>query len=212
MPTSRQAFVFRLLCLAKTCKKGIFKAMSTKYKFSDQHQLYFVIFAGVNWIDLFIRNEYKEIMLASWRHCQAKKGLEIYGWCIMSSHIHMVIGTHGDKLENIMRDMKKHTSTALKEAIKNHPGESRREWMLWMMERAGKENIKNQNFQLWQQDNHPIELPTPKILHQKLDYIHYNPVVAGIVEKPEDYLYSSARDYFGMPGLMDIIMVEPLTL
>ena len=124
----------------------------------------------------------------------------------------MIIGTHGDKLENMMRDMKKHTSTALKDAIKKHAGESRREWMLWMMERAGKDNIKNQNFQLWQQDNHPIELPTPKILHQKLDYIHYNPVVAGIVEKPEDYLYSSARDYFGTPGLIDIILVEPLML
>ena len=151
-------------------------------------------------------------MLDSWKHCQQHKGLEIYGWCIMSSHIHMIIGTHGEKLENIMRDMKRHTSIALKEAIKQHPGESRREWMLWMMERAGKLNNQNLEFQLWQQDNHPIELYDQKILHQKLDYIHFNPVVAGIVEKPEDYLYSSARDYCGLPGLMDIILVEPLIL
>ena len=40
--------------------------------------------------------------------------------------------------------------------------------------------------------------------------MHYNPVVAGIVEKPGDYLYSSARDYCGMPGLIDIILAEPL--
>ncbi len=170
--------------------------MSTRYKFRDQDQLYFVSFAVVNWIDLFIRNEYKDIMLASWRHCQAKKGLEIYGWCIMSSHIHMIIGTHGEKLGNIMRDMKKHTSIALKEAIKQHPAESRREWMLGMMKTAGEKNSQNNEFQLWQQDNHPIELFDQKILHQKLDYIHYNPVVAGIVENPEDYLYSSARDYY----------------
>jgi putative transposase len=45
---------------------------------------------------------------------------------------------------------------------------------------------------------------------QKLDYKHYDPVVAGIVEKPEDYLYSSARAYWGMPGLIDIMPVEPL--
>jgi putative transposase len=49
---------------------------------------------------------------------------------------------------------------------------------------------------LWQQDNHPLELTTPEITHQKLDYLHYNPVMAGIVEKPEDYLYSSAIDYY----------------
>ena len=186
--------------------------MSTRYKFRDQDQLYFVSFAVVNWIDLFIRNEYKDIMLASWRHCQAKKGLEIYGWCIMSSHIHMIIGTHGEKLENIMRDMKKHTSIALKEAIKQHPAESRKEWMLGMMKTAGEKNSQNNEFQFWQQDNHPIELFDQKILHQKLDYIHYNPVVAGIVEHPEDYLYSSARDYYGGKGLIDIIMVDPLIL
>jgi REP element-mobilizing transposase RayT len=185
--------------------------MSRGYKFREQDQLYFISFVVVNWIDLFIRDEYKHIMLDSWRHCQQHKGLEIYGWCMMTSHIHMIIGTHGDKLENIMRDMKKHTSVALRKAIEQHPGESRKEWMLWMMTRAGKENSQNTNFQLWQQDNHPIELFNNKVTHQKLDYIHYNPVVAGIVEKPEDYLYSSARDYCGLPGLIEIILVEPQT-
>ena len=109
-----------------------------------------------------------------------------------------------------MRDMKKHTSVALRQAIEQHAGESRKEWMLWMMKRAGKKNSQNKVFQLWQQDNHPIELYDIKILHQKLDYIHYNPVVAGIVEQPEDYLYSSARDYCGLPGLIDIILIDPL--
>ena len=184
--------------------------MSTKYKFRNQEQLYFISFAIVNWIDLFIRNEYKEIMLDSWKHCQQNKGLEIYGWCIMTSHIHMIIGTHGEKLEDIMRDMKKHTSIALKNAVKTHPGESRHEWLLWMTERAGKSNSQNKNFQLWQQDIHPIELTDLRILHQKLDYIHNNSVVAGIVEKPEDYLYSSTRNYYGLPGLIDIILVEPM--
>jgi putative transposase len=128
----------------------------------------------------------------------------------MTSHIHMIIGTHDEKLEDIMRDMKKHTSTALKEAIQNHQGESRKEWMLWMMKRAGKKNSQNLDFQLWQQDNHPIELSDYKMLHQKLDYIHNTPVEAGIIEKPEDYLYGSARDYYGLPGLIDIILVEPM--
>jgi len=184
--------------------------MSTKYKFKNQAQLYFVTFAVVNWIDLFIRNEYKDIMLDSWRYCQKHKGLEIFGWCIMTSHVHMIIGSHNDKLEDIMRDMKKHTSAALKAAIKNHPAESRREWLLAMMEKAGKHNSQNLNFQLWQQDNHPIELFDQKILHQKLDYIHNNPVLSGVVENPEEYLYSSAKDYYGLKSLLEIMMVEPM--
>ncbi|AMR31885.1 transposase [Mucilaginibacter sp. PAMC 26640] len=186
--------------------------MSTKYKFRDQDKLYFITFAVVNWIDLFTRNEYKEIMLKSWEHCKEHKGLEIYGWCMMTNHIHMIIGTHGDRLENIMRDMKKQTLLQLKRAIKEHPQESRREWILWMMERAGKKNSQNIEFQLWQQDNHPIELFNHQVLHQKLDYMHNNPVVAGIVEKPEDYLYSSAPNYIGLPGLIKVTLVDPLVM
>ena len=186
--------------------------MSRKYKFRDQDQLYFVSFAVINWIDLFVRNEYKQIMLDSWKHCQLNKGLEIYGWCIITSHMHMIIGSNQNKLEDIMRDMKRHTSEKLKEAIKSNPQESRREWLLWMMERAGQKNSNNANFQLWQQDNHPIELYDYKILHQKLDYVHNNPVEAGFVENPEDYLFSSARDYYGLPGLMDILLVDPLVV
>ncbi|HVS90706.1 MAG TPA: transposase [Mucilaginibacter sp.] len=135
--------------------------MSTKYKFRDQQQLYFISFAVVGWIDLFIRNEYKQIMLDSWRYCQANKGLEIYGWCIMTSHIHMIIGTHGESLENIMRGMKKHTSLQLKQCVREHPAESRREWMLALMQEAGKQNSQNTGFQLWQQDNHTIALYDP---------------------------------------------------
>jgi hypothetical protein len=73
-----------------------------------------------------------------------------------------------------------------------------------MMERAGKKNSNNSNFQLWRQDNHPLLLDEMKKLHDSLDYIHNNPVMAGIVEKPEDYLYSSARDYQGIKGLIEI--------
>ena len=183
--------------------------MSTKYKFRDQNQLYFVTFAVVNWIDLFVRNEYRQLIIDSWEYCHEHKGLEIYSYCMMSSHIHMIIGSNKDKLEDIMRDMKRHTSETLKEAIKSHPSESRREWILWMMERAGKQNGNNIRFQLWRQDNHPIELKDSKHIHDTLNYIHNNPVVAGIVEKAEDYLYSSARNYYGMKGVMDIIQLDP---
>lgn len=186
--------------------------MSRKYKFKDNDKLYFVTFAVINWIDLFIREEYKKIMLDSWEYCMQNKGMELYGWCIMTSHIHMIIGSRKDKLERIIQNMKRHTSEQLKAAIKNNHAESRKEWIIGMMEYAGKKNGNNIHFQLWQQHNHPIELNNPKIAWQKLEYIHQNPVKAGIVERPEDYLYSSARDYYGMKGLVEISLLEPLTV
>ena len=169
--------------------------MSVRYKFRDQSKLYFVSFAVVYWIDVFIRNEYKDILLDSLRFCQKEKGLEVCAWCIMTSHAHLIIGTHQEKLENIMRDFKSHTSRELKKAINNNTQESRKEWILWMMERAGKKNSNNKSFQFWQQDNHPVELWDNYMMEQKMNYIHQNPVVSGIVSKPEDYIYSSARDY-----------------
>ena len=97
--------------------------MSSKYKFRDQDELYFISFAVVDWIDLFVRNIYKDIILGSWRYCQKEKGLEIFGWCIMTSHIHMIIGSMQEKMEDIMRDMKKFTSSQLKKSILENPVE-----------------------------------------------------------------------------------------
>ena len=186
--------------------------MSKKYKFSDNSKLYFVSFAVTNWIDLFIRNEYREILLNSIRYCQKEKDLELYGWCLMTSHAHLLVGTKANPLSNIMRDLKRHSSEELHKAIIKNKTESRREWMLWMMERAAGKNSNSAKFQLWQPESHPVELTNGKIAHQKLTYTHYNPVEAGFVSKAEDWKYSSAIDYSGGKGLLDIIYLEPLIL
>ena len=186
--------------------------MSKKYKFTDNSKLYFVSFAVTNWIDLFIRNEYKEILLDSIRYCQKEKDMELYGWCIMTSHVHLLIGTRGNALSNIMRDLKRHTSEKLHDIIKKNKTESRREWMLWMMERAAKKTSNSAKFQLWQPESHPVELTNNKIAHQKLNYTHYNPVAAGFVSKEEEWIYSSAIDYNGGKGLLEIIQLESLTV
>jgi REP element-mobilizing transposase RayT len=178
--------------------------MSRKYKFHDNDKLYFISFATVYWIDVFVREEYNQIMIESWKHCQKNKGLEIYGWSIMPSHIHMIIGSKKNKLEDIVRDMKRHTSLELRTAIKNNNLESRKEWMIWMMERAGKKNGNNNNWQFWQQHNKPIEIKDQEMFDKTLEYIHLNPVMAGFVIKPEDWKYSSARDFCGLKGLIDL--------
>jgi hypothetical protein len=73
---------------------------------------------------------------------------------------------------------------------------------------AGKNNPNNKEYQLWQQDNHPIELHSNPVIDQKVEYIHYNPVKEGIVERPEEYLYSSAKNYAGERGLIDVIVLD----
>jgi putative transposase len=182
--------------------------MSLKYKIRDQEKVYFVTFTVIHWLDVFIRKEYRDIFLDSIRYCQQNKGLELYGYCIMSSHIHMIIGRHGNEsLEGIIRDIKKFTSVKIIEAIRNNPQESRRELFLWLFERAGKANSNNTNSQFWQQHNHPVELSTDEMLQQRMDYIHDNPVVSGVVLSPEDYVYSSAVNYAGLPEKVIEVML-----
>jgi REP element-mobilizing transposase RayT len=166
--------------------------MSRKYKFWDTYCIYFISFATINWIDVFTRSEYKEELIKCWQHCQEKKGLEIYAWCIMPSHVHMVIRTVDKPLEGIVRDMKSYTSSRLKKLIKEHEQESRREWIMWMMERAGKRHGNNNHWQFWQQHNQPIEIVNQKMYDEILWYIHQNPVVSGFVYEPEHWIYSSA--------------------
>ncbi len=182
--------------------------MSRKYKFYEKTDLYFITYTVIKWIDVFTRNIYKDVLLDSWNYCIKNKGLKIHAWCIMTNHVHMIISSEKDELSNIMRDMKSFTSTSIKNMITENPIESRKKWMLKLMTEAGMENKNNNNFQLWQQHNHPILLDSNFLLDQKLDYIHNNPVKAGFVEEPEDFLYSSARDYMGIKGLIDIELIE----
>jgi putative transposase len=182
--------------------------MSRNYKFRDQEKLYFVTFTVINWIDVFIRPQYKNIIVDSLNYCSKNKGLEVYAWCIMTSHVHLIIGTIGDnKMEDIVRDLKRHTSKVLLQAIQENSQESRREWLIWFFEREGKRNPNNKQFQFWQQHSHPIELFNNFMMDQKVEYIHNNPVEAGIVTRPEDYLYSSAIDYSGGKGMVEMMHI-----
>ena len=145
----------------------------------------------------------------SLRYCQQYKGLNLYAYCIMTNHVHMIIGRRGTgDLQGIIRDIKKYTSVKIIEAVKDNPQESRKDLLMWMFERTGRYNPNNKIYQFWEQHSHPIELNTNIMLEQRLEYIHNNPVKAGIVLSPEDYLYSSAINYAGLPEkLIDVILI-----
>jgi REP element-mobilizing transposase RayT len=166
------------------------------YKIRDKEGIHFITFAVTDWVDVFTRKEYRDILLDSLKYCQTNKGLVLYAWCLMSNHVHLVVSAVNSNTSDILRDFKKFTSKQIIEAIKNNPKESRKEWMLQIFANAGSINSRNTNYQFWRQDNHPEELFSEKFTNQKLNYIHNNPVVAGIVDKAEEYLYSSAKDYY----------------
>jgi putative transposase len=188
--------------------------VSTKYKFIDNNGIYFVSFATVSWVDVFTRLTYMEIFIESVRNCQQNKGLKLHTWWLMSNHAHLVFSRSGQySHSDILRDLKKFTSKKLIEAIENNPSESRKEWMMNIFRSAGQNKNNNKDFQFWQQENHPIELFSPAVTFQKIDYVHHNPVEVGIVSEPDHYLHSSARDYLGINGVLDVEILErPMSL
>ncbi len=171
--------------------------MGRKFAIYDTTKYHFVTFTVVNWIDIFIRDIYKEIFFESLKYCQENKGLEVCAYCMMTSHIHLILGVKdGFDLTDVIRDCKSYTSRHIRKAIEQNPQESRKEWLLHAFTWEGHLNPRNKDFQFWQQNNHPIVLDNPDKTQRCLNYIHANPVTANFVSKAEDWVWSSAKSYF----------------
>jgi len=183
--------------------------MSKAYSIHNQDAVYFTTMSIVNWIDLFTRRVYKDIVVDSLSYCHENKGLVIHAWCIMTNHIHLIIGRKGEfRLEDIIRDFKKYTSVSLRREIERNIQESRKEWMLELFRENANNSKKHEKSMVWQEGYHAIELINSKITEEKLTYLHNNPVKAGFVCDAEHYVYSSAIDYAGGKGLLDVFVIS----
>ncbi len=154
---------------------------------------YFLTLTVVEWIDVFTRKEYSDIILESLNHCVLHKGLELYAYVIMPSHIHLVARQKEGKLNEVLRDFKSFTAKAIIKSIEANHFESRKEWLIYMFKHCAKKYKQNKNFMFWQKTSFPTEIFNPDVLEQKIQYIENNPVAANIVDTPESYIYSSAN-------------------
>ncbi|HEY3387654.1 MAG TPA: transposase, partial [Saprospiraceae bacterium] len=164
---------------------------------------YFLTFTVVDWVDIFSRRIYRDILLDSLRYCRAEKGLQIWGYALMTNHIHSILRAKAGNLPSIVQSIKRHTASKILKAIQEVP-ESRQDWMLKRFEFAARKNSRDSFYQFWNHNNHAELIDTHAFFEQKLNYIHQNPVRAGWVEKPEDWLYSSMRNYMGLEAIMEI--------
>ncbi len=184
--------------------------MAFKYAVKDPNDIYFITTSVIKWIDVFTRTEYSEIIIDSLNHCHHNKGLCIHAWCLMSNHLHLLASTPQTPptLPDIMRDFKKFTSKKIIATIEA-TNESRKDWLLDKFEFAGRYNPKIKDYKVWQDGYHPVACFSHLFLQQKMDYIHHNPVKAGLVWEPQDYVLSSAVDYYeDRKGKVELKMLE----
>lgn len=184
-----------------------FAYMSTGYQIYDKSGIYFLTFQVVDWVDIFTRKVYRDIILDSMEYCRTYKGLHIWAYVIMSNHVHCILSAAEENLPDIIRDFKRHTATKILKEI-GETNESRKDWMLKRFEFAAKSHKRNSEMQFWTHENHAIELVSHAFTCKKMAYIHENPVRSGWVLKAEDWMYSSQRNYSGLESLIDIDLMD----
>ncbi len=170
----------------------------------DQEMPYFLTFQVVGWADVFSRKVYRDFILENLTYCRKEKGLYLFGYVIMTNHLHLVFQQKDGRLSDWVRDFKKFTSKKLLKMILDNPQESRKEWLKMIFNYHGKSNKRLGELQFWTHENHAIEFYRPEMIEGRMKYTHENPVRAGIVEKSEDYMCFSARNYAGLISLIEV--------
>jgi REP element-mobilizing transposase RayT len=176
--------------------------MRSRYKIVELEAPQFITCTIVGWLPVFTRAKYLEIITSSLTFCRQKKGLRLHAYVILDNHLHMLVSA--DNLSQVVRDFKRHTAKEI-EAVAR---QDNKQWLLKQFEFfKGEQKVKSRH-QVWQEGFHPQAIISEDMLRQKLDYMHYNPVRAGLVDRPEDWRYSSARDYLGLDGVLEIDLIE----
>jgi putative transposase len=176
--------------------------MRTRYKIIDTGKIYFITATTIEWLPVFTRKPYFEVLLDSFNYSRTNKGLKIYAYVIMDNHFHLTC--QGDNLGKIIKEIKSHTA---REIVKLAEQENKT-WLLNQLSFYKLKHKVDSIHQVWQEGNHPKQISSEEMLRQKMDYLHHNPVRAGLADKPEDWPYSSARNWAGLPGTLEIDLLE----
>ena len=151
--------------------------------------IYFLTLTVIEWINIFTKKEYYELLADSLRYCIQHKGLILYEYVFMTNHIHLIISAKGGVgLDDIIRDFKRFTTQEIKKLLYR----DNRKYILRLIKNSFKRK-KGSKFQIWQRENYPVTIETEDFLNTKIEYIWHNPVKKGYVLNPEDWLYSSAK-------------------
>lgn len=172
----------------------------TRYRFSDEYVPHFLTCTIVGWQSVFIRPKAVEIVFDSWRYFQTKEDWLFFGYVVMENHLHFVASAA--ELANGVKRFKSFTARKIIDFLEEAGHRS----LLQQLEYFKARHKTQSDYQLWQEGSHPKALTCPEMLEQKLEYMHYNPVRRGYVDRARDWRYSSARCFEGEEGLLDVVM------
>jgi REP element-mobilizing transposase RayT len=176
--------------------------MRSRYKIAELEAPHFITCTIVGWLPVFTRAKYFDIIIAALTFCRQQKGLRLHAYVILDNHLHLIVSS--DNLSQVIRDFKRHTGKGILALARQDD----KQWLLKQFEFFKSGHKGESRHQVWQEGVHPQAITSEEILRQKLDYIHFNPVKIGLVDCPADWRYSSARNFSGSDGVLEIDLVE----
>jgi len=170
----------------------------SRYKIYEPTHPHFVTCTILNWLPIFTRKESVEIVIQSLKHLQEKENLKLYAYVILENHLHMVV--QSDDVQKSMRHFKSFTAKEILKLLQKENAET----LLKQFRFYKKAHKTDRTYQIWQEGYQPKLMQTDAMMISKIKYIHGNPVKRGYVDTAEHWRYSSARDYNGTSGLVDV--------
>jgi REP element-mobilizing transposase RayT len=170
----------------------------SRYRLAEPDRPHFLTCTVVEWLPVFTRQEAVQILLDSWTYLQRHDGLRLYGFVVLENHLHAV--AQASDLRGTWRRFKSYTGHRVIDLLRANGAEA----LLERMRFAHKAHRNDRDHQFWQEGSHPQGIEGEAMLRQKLEYIHQNPVKRGYVDEPEHWRWSSARNYAGREGLIEV--------
>ncbi|WP_445368960.1 REP-associated tyrosine transposase [Methylomonas sp. BW4-1] len=171
----------------------------SRYQFQQNPSPHFLTATINHWLPLFTRPATVNIVLDSWRFLQRDSGFQLYGYVILENHLHLIAAP-----ADLSRDMQRFKAYTAKQII-GHLQQSGSARVLELLALLKRPHKTESEYQVWEEGSHPQLIESEAAMRQKLNYIHLNPVKRGYVDLPEHWRYSSARNYAGMTGLIEVV-------
>lgn len=170
-----------------------------RYRIYDDIYPHFMTCTIVGWLPVFTRPEAVQILFDSWNFLTQNRDFTLYGYVIRENHLHLIASA--PDLAGAMKSFKMYSARKLIELLEQH----QTEMLLSQLRRLKLGHKTESEHQVWQEGNKPKQIDGDAMMLQKLEYAHDNPVKRGYVDEPMHWRYSSARNYAGRAGLIEVV-------
>ncbi|CAG0990343.1 hypothetical protein ANRL3_02731 [Anaerolineae bacterium] len=170
----------------------------SRYVITEPSKPHFLTCTVLEWLPVFTRPATVQILLDSWTYLRENDGLRLYGYVVLENHLHFV--AQAPRLDLCVKRFKSFTARKIIDYLE----ENRVKQILERLCFSKLAHKEDREHQFWQEGSHAELILDEAMMRERLDYIHFNPVKRGYVDKPEDWRYSSARNYAGQDGLTPI--------